>query len=199
MTKVPAPLPKTVAAYYRKVPKTHKKVMFEMRNRIIQIAPNSEELINYGMPAFRLNGNFIAGIMAHKSHIGYYPFSGSTLKNFKNELKDFKTTKSAIHVPLDKPLSKSLIRKLIRSRISQCKVAQGKANLSRYEALDAYWRRLGVAAPARRGLIDNKVFDANDLRRFTRDQLKSIHGIGNFALKVITKDMKNRKIGFKSR
>ena len=170
-----------------------------MRNRIIHIAPNSEELISYGMPAFRLNGNFIAGIMAHKSHIGYYPFSGSTLKNFKNELKDFKTTKSAIHVPLDKPLSKSLIRKLIRSRISQCKVAQGKANLSRYEALDPYWRRLGVAAPARRGLIDNKVFDANDLRRFTRDQLKSIHGIGNFALKVITKDMKNRKIGFKSR
>jgi uncharacterized protein YdhG (YjbR/CyaY superfamily) len=50
--------------------------------------------------------------------VGYYPFSGSILHLFPEELAKYKTTKSAIHVPVDKPLTKGLLKKLIKARIN---------------------------------------------------------------------------------
>jgi uncharacterized protein YdhG (YjbR/CyaY superfamily) len=51
--------------------------------------------------------------------VGYYPFSGSILHLFPEELEKYKTTKSAIHVPVDKPLPKGLLKKLIKARLAQ--------------------------------------------------------------------------------
>lgn len=110
----------STAAIYRKAPLAHRKTMLTLRERILEIIPKAEEVISYGMPAFKVDGNVIAGIMAAKNHVGYYPFSGSVLSLFPKELAKYKTTKSAIHVPIGKPLSKALISKLIHARISQC-------------------------------------------------------------------------------
>jgi uncharacterized protein YdhG (YjbR/CyaY superfamily) len=93
--------------------------MIEMRERILQIVPQAEEVISYGMPAFKVDGKIVAGLLANKKHVGYYPFSGSVLHLFEKELVAFSITKSAIHVPVDKPLSKTLIRKLIKARVAQ--------------------------------------------------------------------------------
>ncbi len=92
--------------------------MLEMRNRILEVIPDAEEVVSYGMPAFKLDGRVLAGLLANKKHVGYYPFSGSILHLFPEELAKFSTTKSAIHVPVDKPLAKGLIKKLIRARIN---------------------------------------------------------------------------------
>jgi len=92
--------------------------MLEMRNRILEIIPDAEEVVSYGMPAFKLDGRVLAGLLANKRHVGYYPFSGSILHLFPEELAKFSTTKSAIHVPVDKPLAKGLIKKLIKARIN---------------------------------------------------------------------------------
>ena len=92
--------------------------MLEMRNRILEIIPDAEEVVSYGMPAFKLDGRVLAGLLANKKHVGYYPFSGSILHLFPEELAKFSTTKSAIHVPVDKPLAKGLIKKLIKARIN---------------------------------------------------------------------------------
>jgi uncharacterized protein YdhG (YjbR/CyaY superfamily) len=92
--------------------------MLEMRNRILEIIPDAEEVVSYGMPAFKLDGRVLAGLLANKRHVGYYPFSGSILHLFPEELAKFSTTKSAIHVPVDKPLAKGLIKKLIKARVN---------------------------------------------------------------------------------
>jgi hypothetical protein len=92
--------------------------MLEMRKRILSIIPNAEEVVSYGMPAFCLDGVVVAGILANKKHVGYYPFSGSILRLFPEELAKYTKTKSAIHVPVDKPLTKTLIAKLIKARIA---------------------------------------------------------------------------------
>jgi uncharacterized protein YdhG (YjbR/CyaY superfamily) len=91
--------------------------MLEMRSRILEIVPDAEEVVSYGMPAFKVDGTVVAGLLANKNHVGYYPFSGSILKLFPEELTKYKTTLSAIHVPIDKPLAKGLIKKLIKARI----------------------------------------------------------------------------------
>lgn len=92
--------------------------MLEMRERILEIIPEAREVISYGMPAFEVDGVIVAGLLANKKHVGYYPFSGSILKLFPDELEKYKTTFSAIHVPVDKPLPKRLMKKLIKARIN---------------------------------------------------------------------------------
>ena len=112
-------VPVNVRKHYASAPQPHQATMLEMRDRILQIVPKAEEVVSYGMPAFKLDGNVVAGLLANKHHVGYYPFSGSILHLFENELAKFTITKSAIHVPVDKPLSRTLIRKLIKARIAQ--------------------------------------------------------------------------------
>jgi len=171
--------------------------MAEMRKTILGIIPQAEEVISYGMPAFKVDGNIVAGILHAKNHVGYYPFSGSILKLFPKELTQYSITKSAIHVPIDKPLSKTLLTKLIKARISQCPVKSGKVDLSKYSKLDRYWKSIGVAAPARRGLVDKKILKLSDLKKWTREDFNKIHGMGPTAAQLIMKEMKRNQITFK--
>ena len=186
-----------VHVIYSKTPLPHRKTMLAMRKTILSIIPEAEEVVSYGMPAFKVNGNVVAGILHAKNHVGYYPFSGSIVKLFSQELKNYSTTKSAIHVPVDKPLSKTLLKKLIRARISQCPIKTGKVDVSKYSKLDQYWKSIGVAAPARRGLVDNKLFTLTDLRKWTRKDFLHIHAMGPKASQLIIKEMRRKKITFK--
>ena len=99
----------------------HKATMLEMRKRILEIVPDAQEVVSYGMPAFKVDEIIVAGLLANKKHVGYYPCSGSILKLFPDELAGFSKTISAIHVPIDKPLSKTLMRKLIKAKLTQSK------------------------------------------------------------------------------
>jgi uncharacterized protein YdhG (YjbR/CyaY superfamily) len=115
---VPKALPAAVKKHYATAPSPHRETMLEMRDRILEIIPQAEEVVSYGMPAFKVEGTVVAGLLANKNHVGYYPFSGSILHLFPEELAKYKTTLSAIHVPVDKPLNKTLIRKLIKQRLA---------------------------------------------------------------------------------
>ncbi len=171
--------------------------MMDMRAKILRFAPHAQEVISYGMPAFKVNGEVVAGIMAAKNHVGYYPFSGNTLKGFKKELAGFSTTKSAIHVPIDKPLSSTLISKLIRARISQCVVVRGEVKSNPKSGPDNYWKALGIAAPARRGLLRKRLFTVGALSRITKEEFLAIHGIGPSSSVVIFLEMKKERVRFK--
>lgn len=112
-------IPAAVKKFYATAPSPHRETMLEMRDRILEVVPTAEEIVSYGMPAFKVDDVIVAGLLANKKHVGYYPFSGSILHLFPDELAKYSTTKSAIHIPIDKPLTKGLIKKLIKARINQ--------------------------------------------------------------------------------
>ena len=109
-------IPKSVSGYYASAPKTHQPTLLEMRTRILEVIPDALEIIKYGMPTFVEDGRELAGIMFHKNHIGYYPYSGSVLEKFPEFCAKYKTTKAALHIPLGKPLLKAEVKKLIKAR-----------------------------------------------------------------------------------
>ena len=197
-SEVSSKLPATVARYYQNAPQTHRATITEMRKRILKVVPKSVEVMSYGMPAFKVDGDIVAGLRINRSSIGYYPFSGSVLKHFPHELQQFKTTKASLQVPLGTPLKQSLVATLIKARISQCPVKQGQVKLGEYAKKDGYWRELGIAAPARRGLIDRKIFKIADLRKVSELEFRQIHGIGANASRKILAEMKKRKVSFKT-
>jgi uncharacterized protein YdhG (YjbR/CyaY superfamily) len=91
---------------------------FRLRRTILEIVPEAEEGISYGIPAFRLQGQVIAGFAAFKSHLSYLPFSGSVLGQLADELEGYARTKSSLHFPADRALPKGLVKKLIAVRLA---------------------------------------------------------------------------------
>jgi len=90
-----------------------------LRRTILEIVPDAEQCISYGMPGFRLDGKVIAGFAAFKNHLSYFPHSGSVLPELVDELVGYTTSKGTLQFAVDKPLSKALVKKLIAVRRRQ--------------------------------------------------------------------------------
>jgi len=153
--------------------------------------------MKYSMPTFVFEGSDVAGLKANKDFVGYYPYSGSVLSQFPEITKKYETTKGSLHVPLGVPLLKSEVRKLIKARIATCPVVRGEMDLSRYEAVDSEWCSIGLSAPARRGLVDNKLFRVKDLTRLSESEVSAIHAVGPTAMKILKETMKSKGLKFR--
>jgi uncharacterized protein YdhG (YjbR/CyaY superfamily) len=78
--------------------------------------------MSYGSPAFKVQGKVIAGFAAFKNHLSYLPHSGSVFPEhpeLKEELSRYKTSKGALQFPIDEPLPKALVKRLIAVRKRQ--------------------------------------------------------------------------------
>lgn len=109
-----------VADYIACAPEDVQVKLKQIRAAIKQVAPNATEVISYGMPAFKYDRTFI-GFAAMKNHIGLYPFTGSFIAAHQKELARYSTSKSAIRIPLDKPLPISLIKRIVKLRVKETK------------------------------------------------------------------------------
>lgn len=90
-----------------------------LRGMILEIAPEAEQGISYRVPAFRVDGKVVAGFAAFKDHLSYLPFSGSVLARLGDELRGHTMTKSSLHFPIDRPLPRALVEKLIAVRLDE--------------------------------------------------------------------------------
>jgi uncharacterized protein YdhG (YjbR/CyaY superfamily) len=48
-----------------------------LRRTILEILPEADQGISYGVPAFKVRGKAIAGFAAFKNHLSYLPHSGT--------------------------------------------------------------------------------------------------------------------------
>ena len=79
----------------------------------------------------------------------------------------------------------------------KCAVTQGLVDLEKYARHDTFWKSIKIAAPARRALVDKKLLKLSDLKKISEKELKSLHGMGPNALKILKQEMKNKKLSFK--
>jgi uncharacterized protein YdhG (YjbR/CyaY superfamily) len=107
-----------VDAYLRELEEPKRSTLETLRRTILEIVPQAEQVISYGVPAFRVGGKTVAGIAAFRNHLSYVPFSGSVLGELADELDGYTTTKSSLHFPVDRPLPKALVKKLIAVRLA---------------------------------------------------------------------------------
>jgi hypothetical protein len=67
----------------------------------------------------------------------------------------------------------------------------------RYSELDGNWVAIGLAAPARRALIDDGLFTVSDLRKTSLAALKELPGMGPNAIRVLVAEMKKADLSFR--
>ena len=91
----------------------------KLRRTILSIIPQAEQGIAYGCPAFRIYGNVVAGFAAFKDHLSYLPHSGSVFKQLPEQVARYHTSSGALQFPIDKPLSKALVNRLIDLRLRE--------------------------------------------------------------------------------
>ncbi len=105
-------------SYFSLQPKSVRSSLEKLRQAIKTLAPDTVEVISYGMPAYKYHG-MLVGFAAYKKHIGFYPWNGSTVPKFKDELKQFNTSKGAIQFPIDKPIPLALVKKIVKFRMKE--------------------------------------------------------------------------------
>jgi uncharacterized protein YdhG (YjbR/CyaY superfamily) len=106
-----------VDEYLQKLPSAEQVALERIRTIVLTMAPDAEESISYGMPAFKYQGRPLVYFSSFKDHLSLFPTSGPT-ESLKNELQDFKVSKGTIQFTLDKQLPESLIRKIIQHRLT---------------------------------------------------------------------------------
>jgi uncharacterized protein YdhG (YjbR/CyaY superfamily) len=108
-----------IDAYLAQLEEPKRTTLRELRKTIHEVIPDAEQCISYRMPAFRLHGRVVAGFAAFTNHLSYLPHSGSVLAELADDLVGYVSTPSALHFPVDQPLPKSLVEKLIEVCLRQ--------------------------------------------------------------------------------
>ncbi len=62
---------------------------------------------------------------------------------------------------------------------------------------DAEWAKSGLAAPARRALVEAKLYKVSDLRKVSLEEVSTLHGMGKSALARLKVIMEAKKISFR--
>ena len=96
-----------------------RRTLEALRRTIVDVIPEAEQCISYGVPAFRLEGKVIAGFAAFKNHLSYLPHSGSVFPELADEVSQYAMSKGALQFTVDRPLPKALVKKLIAIRKRQ--------------------------------------------------------------------------------
>ncbi len=107
----------TIDEYIAAQDDDRKPVLQQFRKIIQTAAPKAEEVISYGMPAFK-QSSVLVYFAAMKAHYGFYPTS-KPMEVFKDKLKAYKTSKGAIQFPLGKPLPEKLITEIVKFRLKE--------------------------------------------------------------------------------
>lgn len=117
-------LPKDIDEYLARVPEPARTTLSKVRATIRSTVPkDATEAISYGMPAFKYKGALVA-FGAFKGHCSFFPMSLAVVAEFKDELKNFPTSKGTIQFPPHKPLPASLIKRMVKARIAQNEARQ---------------------------------------------------------------------------
>jgi len=103
-------------------------LLVQMRQTIKKAAPEAEEVISYGMPAFKYHGMLVY-FAAYKNHIGFYATPTGHME-FKEELSVYKQGKGSVQFPYTRPLPLELVTKIVKYRAQE--------NLKRQISLNSF-------------------------------------------------------------
>ncbi len=108
-----------IDSYLEAVEEPKRSTLEQLRRTILEIVPDAEQCISYGVPAFRVRGKVVAGFAAFKNHLSYLPHSGSVFPELAAEVAQYRTSSGALQFEIDEPLPRPLVERLIQVRMRQ--------------------------------------------------------------------------------
>ncbi len=121
---MPAVSARQIDEYLEGLEPEQRNALQHLREMILEVVPEGEEGLAYGVPAVRLGDDVVAGFAAAKAHLSYFPHSGWVLSQLADEVADYSTSKGTLRFSPDNPLPMSLVRKLVDER--RFEIANGR-------------------------------------------------------------------------
>lgn len=110
--------PQTIDEYLEPLSSEKRAALQRLRRTIRAAAPQAQECISYGIPAFRLGAKLLVAFGAAANHCSFYA-GAHPIKAHELELEAYDTSKGTIRFPADEPLPATLVRRLIKTRIAE--------------------------------------------------------------------------------
>lgn len=121
-SKSPMPSFTTVDDYIANQAEAAQEILKELRSLIHDAAPDVVEIPDSKVPSFTLvpdaKPKLQLMMAAYAKFVSYYPFE-KTVEAFADQLKDYETGKGSVKFPLNKPLPKELISKMVKFRMEE--------------------------------------------------------------------------------
>lgn len=108
-----------IDAYLADLQEPKRGTLERLRRTILEIIPEADEGLSYGVPAFSMHGTPVAGFAASKAHLSFFPHSGSVISRMPDVVAGYSTSKGTLRFAIDEPLPKELVEKLIEERLRQ--------------------------------------------------------------------------------
>jgi uncharacterized protein YdhG (YjbR/CyaY superfamily) len=116
-----------VEDYLAKVPDKARPALELLRKQIKAAAPGAEEVMSYGVVAFK-QGRMLVSFGAAKSHCAFYVMSPAVMEAYAYELKSYDTSKGTIRFPFDQPLPAELVEMIVATRLEENEAAEQAAS-----------------------------------------------------------------------
>lgn len=120
-----SPTPRTsrgsraVTRYLASLDPAIRRALQQVRRDLRAALPGAEEVISYGVPAYKVEGRLVLGFGATRSRCSIYVMSPAVMRAQAYALRRFERTKGTVHFPPDTPPSATLLRKLVRARLQE--------------------------------------------------------------------------------
>jgi len=101
-----------------KLPEDQRQALLSLREVILSVLPDAEEVISYGVPMFKHNGKGVIAISARKNYCSLHVMSPPLTKAMAKELKPY-LKGVTLHFTPDKPLPKTLVKKIMKARLKE--------------------------------------------------------------------------------
>ena len=111
----------TVGTYIAEFDGETRRRLEQMRQIVRSAAPEAEESIAYGMPAYKLHGKPLVYFAGYKNHIGFYATPNGH-EAFKAEFAKYKQGKGSVQFPHNQPLPVNLARRVVTYRVNELNV-----------------------------------------------------------------------------
>lgn len=108
-----------VPAYIASLPSEARAALRKLRQEIRAAIPEAEEVISYGVPAYKAEGRLVLGFGAARDHCSIYVMSPAVMRRFAGRLKRYEVSKGAIRFSPEKPFPVTLLRALVKARLSE--------------------------------------------------------------------------------
>ncbi|MFD1631467.1 iron chaperone [Pseudopedobacter beijingensis] len=114
-----------VNSYISSFDQDTQQILTKIRNIIKTSAPQAEESISYGMPAYKTFKKPLIYFAAFKSHIGFYA-TPSGHGHFAKQLSSYKQGKGSVQFPVNQPIPYQLIEEIVLFRVQENKTKYAK-------------------------------------------------------------------------
>jgi uncharacterized protein YdhG (YjbR/CyaY superfamily) len=108
----------TVDEYVASIPEPGRSTLEALRGIVRDAAPGADERLSYGVCGYRLHGTLVY-IGAAKKHVALYAVGANLMQQYAAELKPYLSGDSTIRFPLEGPLPRDLITKVVQARVAE--------------------------------------------------------------------------------